>query len=287
MAISNFAILLTEGAADEYMIYAMKFISRWIVCGAIWFVLIVSFCATIAPKIAETDEDDPAALKKASKNISIRILLFIAVLPYLPVMIPIQTGFYFRNIHDRREYEKEKARYEKKREDILSRIRKVLSEKGQMEVCPGKTDACIAYMPDGKVMIIDLVCDAKEFLCGRDPADIQPEDNLDSMLMSADAMIIKAGEHKNIAADKIAERTRDKCGTFRGMHAVYSSGSNYLIGIGDDGKTAIITFDLPAEILFTGFKGTVRDADDISIYLLNKAKDAESVINALNRTAAS
>ena len=170
----------------------------------------------------------------------------ILMLPFLLVTLPIILPLYFIvTISEKRGYRKEKAEYEKKREDSLRQLKEAMLEGGRIDAYPGKADACITYTPSGKVSMVGLACDAEKYFRRKLPLDVQPGDDIEDLLTSADAMLLMTGSHKDIAAEKVIERTKEKCAALKDVRSLYLSKSDYIFGFDDSGKVISVIFDLP------------------------------------------
>ena len=218
----------------------------------------------------------------------------ILMLPFLLVTLPIILPLYFIvTISEKRGYRKEKAEYEKKREDSLRQLKEAMLEGGRIDAYPGKADACITYTPSGKVSMVGLACDAEKYFRRKLPLDVQPGDDIEDLLTSADAMLLMTGSHKDIAAEKVIERTKEKCAALKDVRSLYLSKSDYIFGFDDSGKVISVIFDLPIEMLFTdidavsdgrqGFEG--KSGEDMVAFLTDRVISADDLLKKVRGNA--
>ena len=172
--------------------------------------------------------------------------------PFVPIFLFILSIY---EIFDKRGYGKEKAEYEKKRKETLGQLKEALTEGGYINLYPEKADTCIVYAPNGRVSVVSLACAADKCFRRKLPLHIQPGDDIEGLLASADAMVLLAGSHKEKASKKIIEKTRDRCTALKDARSLYFSKSNYILGFDSSGKVVNAVFDLPIKMLFTDTEG--------------------------------
>lgn len=222
----------------------------------------------------------------------------IFMLPFLLVALPIilliiLPLYLIVSFFDKKGYRKEKAEYEKKREDSLRQLKEAMLEGGRIDAYPGKADACITYTPSGKVSMVGLACDAEKYFRRKLPLDVQPGDDVEDLLTSADAMLLMTGSHKDIAAEKVIERTKEKCASLKDVRSLYFSKSDYIFGFDDSGKVISMIFDLPIEMLFTdidavsdgrqGFEG--KSGEDMVAFLTDRVIRADDLLKKVRGNA--
>lgn len=187
----------------------------------------------------------------------------------------------------RKRCQKELAKYEEKRKQILEQLRSLSSEYGCIRIWRGEINifGTDQDTSDGQHVHdkIPLTGEGNYFtkdgfvnICrGEDPA---------RFLVSTDVMILRTGRYKKEAAKRIIESTRDKLKAFDNVPCLQISAyCNYLVGFSGSGKVVIVRLDLPVAWLFKNAGWWCRGVPcygDVRRALEQRIQTSEEIVRA-------
>lgn len=210
-----------------------------------------------------------------------RILMFV-FMPFAIVLSPVLLPFAILYERTKKvEREKERADFERIREETLGAFRDALAKGASIYTSGAEEDVCSIHMPDGEDLPLRLAFSAKTcFACGA-PSTVDPGDDPDSLLASADVMLIREGKYKEEAAKRLVEETKDKCLLLKGSSLLYFPHfRNIIVGIESGGRVFVVRFDLLIRELFRDIPDRlwIPDGRDASSMLLERLMTAEELI---------
>ena len=176
----------------------------------------------------------------------------------------------------------EHDKYKNLYEQICRTINGITSEDGSIEFIEGRPSAGIAYMPDGRVRIVDFGTELKDWLiCSDSRKNIRPSDKAEDILANPDVMIAKSGVYKGEAAIRIINRTIEECESIKEdlLSSTLWMNGRSLIYATKEGKVRKAVFDLPADILFPDLTDEDASSDDFTKH----PASVEEIISAVEK----
>lgn len=210
-----------------------------------------------------------------------RILTFV-LMPFAIVLSPVLLPFAILYERTKKvECEKERADFERIRKETLESFRDALTKGASIYTSGTKEDVCGIHMPDGEVLPLRLAFSSRTCFFCNPPSALDPGDDPDSLLASADVMLIREGKYKEEAAERLVEETKDKCLLLQGSSLLYFPRfEKFIVGIESGGKVLIVRFDLLVRELFRDVPDywRISDGKDACSMLLDRLMTAEEVI---------